>query len=253
LYRFSPQSGILEPAIALNKEKKMNTSKKTAIIVGVLFIVATVSSSLGFSLRDPILDAPDVLFQVASNAPQVSASVLLVLINCVSVVAISFMLFPILKQQNEAWALGYVSFRTFESVVIVVGEICLLTLLTLSQEFVRAGAPDASHFQTLGTLLPAAYRYGTHVIGILIVFGLTAVILNILLVRSRLVPRWISIWGLIGAFLLLAAGLIGLLGPGPLATIAALLPFAIALQEMVFAVWLIVKGFNLSALAPGSA
>jgi hypothetical protein len=227
----------------------MNASKKTAIIVGVLFITATVSSSLGFLLRDPILEAPDYLVQVAANETLALIGAFLVLIDCIAVVAIPVMLYPILKQHDRAWALGYLAFRTIESVVIIVGEICLLAFLVLGQEFVEAGAPDASHFRTLGALLLAAYRYGTHVIGILIVFGLTAVILNVLLIRSRLVPRWVSIWGLIGAALLLVAGLIELFGPGPLASITTLMSLPIAVQEMVFAVWLIVKGFTPSAIA----
>jgi hypothetical protein len=230
----------------------MRTSKKTAIIVGVLFIIATVSSSLGFFLRDPILETPVHLVQIAANETLVLIGVLLVLIDCVAVVVIPAMLYPILKKHDPAWALGYLGFRTIESVVIIVGEICLLALLTLSQEFVQAGAPDASYFQTVGGLLLTAYRRGTHLIGIQIVFSLTALILNQVLVRARLVPRWISIWGLIGAALLLAAGLIELFGPGPLATITTFVSLPIALQEMVFAVWLIVKGFNPSAIASES-
>ena len=74
-------------------------------------------------------------------------------------------------------------------------------------------------------------------------------ILNQVLIRSKLVPRFISIWGLIGAILLLAAGLITLFGPGPLAEITTFMSLPIAVQEMVFAIWLIVKGFN----PPGGA
>jgi hypothetical protein len=226
-------------------------ARKRAIWVGILFVLATVSSSLGFALRDSILDAPDLLVQVAANAPRMLAGGLLVLIDCVTVAAIPVVLYPILKAHSKAWALGYLGFRTIESVVIVLGEVCLLTLLSLSRAYVAAGAPDAAHWQTLGALFPAAYRYATHVIGILIVFGLTAVILNVLLIRARLVPRWISIWGLVGAAVLLATGLIELLGPSSLSAVATYLSLPFAVQEMVYAVWLIVKGFNPSAQTTG--
>jgi hypothetical protein len=225
----------------------MNTSTKTAVIVGILFIVATASSSLGFFVRDPILEASDYLVRVSAHKAQVLAGVILVLVDCIAVVGIAVMLFPILKPHSRAGALAYVGFRTIEAVVIMAGEISVLALVTLSQEFVRAGAPDTSYLQTLGTLLLAVYRQGTHLIGIQIVFSLTALILNLLLYRTRLVPRWISAWGLIGAALLLAAGLIGLLGPGSLATLLNFLSLPIAVQEMVFAVWLIVKGGRLAA------
>ncbi len=107
---------------------------------------------------------------------------------------------------------------------------------------------DASYYQTLGTLLLIVYDW-TLLLGIMIVFSLTALILNYLLYQSKLVPRWISGWGLIGAILLLVAGMLEIFGFNP----TEILSLPIALQEMVFAVWLIVKGFNSSAIASPSA
>lgn len=170
--------------------------------------------------------------------------VLLLLIDCAAVVAIPVMLVPIFKKHNEALALGYVGARIIESVILIVGTIILLSLLTLSQEYVQAAAPDASYFQTLGTLLLAVYEW-TLLVGIMIVFSLTALILNYLLYQSELIPRWLSVWGLIGATLLLAVGLLEIFG----FNLTEILSILIALQEMVFAVWLIVKGFNSSVIA----
>jgi hypothetical protein len=226
----------------------MDTQKKRAILVGALFILATLSSSLGFYVRDPLLEAPGYLAHLYSQRTRVIIGVLLLLVDSAAVVLIPAVLFPILRKHDEALALGYLGFRVVESVVVVVGEISLLALLALSQGFVQAGAPDASHFQAQGALLLTVYRQGTHVIGIMVVFALTALILNSVLYRSRLVPRWISTWGLLGAALLLAAGLLELLGPGPFSTISTVLVLPIAVQEMVFAVWLIAKGFNSAAL-----
>jgi len=219
----------------------MNTYKKTARIVGTLFITATVASSLGFVILDPILNAPDILVNISANITQVIMGVLLLLINCAAVVVIPVMLFPILKKHNEALAVGYLGSRIIESVILIVGSICLLSLLTLSQEFVQAATPDASYFQTSGTLLLAMHDW-TLLLGIMIVFSLTALILNYLLYQSGLIPRWLSGWGLIGAILLLAAGLLEVFGFNP----TEILSLPIALQEMVFAVWLIVKGFNIN-------
>jgi len=183
----------------------MNTNKKTAIIAGVLFITATATYMLGSGFLEPILNAPDYLINVSANQNQVLIGMLLELVNCVAVVGIPVMLFPIFKKHNEALALGYVGFRIIESVIVIVGSISLLSLLSLSQEFVKAGAPDASHFLTLGTLLLAA-RDWTILLGVNIVFPLDALILNYILYRSKLIPRWLSGWGLIGATLLLARG-----------------------------------------------
>jgi uncharacterized membrane protein YedE/YeeE len=174
--------------------------------------------------------------------------VLLLLIDSAAVVGIAVMMFPILKKHNEALALGYVGFRVIEAAIIIVASIILLSLFTLSQEYVQAAAPDASDFQTLGTLLLTVWDWAL-LLGIMIVFSLTALILNYLLYQSELVPRWLSGWGLIGATLLLAAGLLEIFG----INLTDLINLPIALQEMVFAIWLIVKGFDPSAIASGSA
>ena len=224
----------------------MNSNKKSARIVGVLFITATVSYMLGSGFLEPILNAPDYLVNVSANENQVLIGMLLELVNCVAVVGIPVMLFPIFKKHNEALALGYVGFRIIESVIVIVGSISLLSLLSLSQEFVKSGAPDASYFPTLGTSLLVA-RDWTILLGVNIVFPLDALILNYILYRSKLIPRWLSGWGLIGAILLLAraACLLAIFGFHQF----VLLALPIWVQEMVFATWLIVKGFNLSAIA----
>ena len=226
----------------------MNSNKKTAIIVGVLFITATATYMLGSGYLEPILYAPDYLINVSANENLVLIGMLLELVNHVAVVCIPFMMFPVLKKHNEALALGYVVFRVIESVTLIVGSISLLSLLTLSQESVKTGAPDASYFLTLGTSLLAA-RDWTILLGVNIVFPLGALIFNYLLYKSKLIPRWLSGWGLIGATLLLARGLLMIFGFDQF----VLLTLPIWVQEMVFAVWLIVKGFNSSAINSSSA
>ncbi|MCP4536179.1 MAG: DUF4386 domain-containing protein [Chloroflexi bacterium] len=222
----------------------MNTNKKTAIIVGVLFITATVTYMIGSSYLDPILDAPDYLVNVSANKNLVLIGMLFELVNNVAVVCIPFMMFPILKKHNEALSLGYVVFRIVESVTLIIGSISILSLVTLSQEFVKVGAPDAAHFLASGTLL-LADRDWTVLLGVNIVFPLGSLIYNYLLYRSKLIPRWLSGWGFVGAALLLPRALMLLFGDNTL----VILTLPIWVQEMVFALWLIVKGFNPSAIA----
>ncbi|MBT9438924.1 MAG: DUF4386 family protein, partial [Desulfobacterales bacterium] len=116
-----------------------------------------------------ILDGPDYLINFSVNENQVIIGALLDLIMAAAIFGIPVMLFPILKQHNENIALGYLVARIFEAIPVVIGAISLLSLLKLSQEFVIAGATDASHFQTLGNLLLAA-RDSTDLIGTQIVF-----------------------------------------------------------------------------------
>jgi hypothetical protein len=205
--------------------------------VGVLFITATVTAILTIVFLGSILDAPDYLTRVAENESQVIIAEILWLILAVSVMGIGVTMFPVLKKYDEGLALGYAGIRLIEAIFIITASLSLLSLLTLSQGYV-AGALDATYYQPSGTLLLASYDW-SFVIGTLIFLGLGGVCLNYSLYQLRLVPRWLSGWGLIGATLVLLYGLLSLFGLDP-----GFLAAPIALQEMVFAVWLIVKGFN---------
>ena len=229
----------------------MNSNRKTAIVVGALFITATVMPILGtVVLIGPILDDADYLVNVSANENQVLIGVLFELIAAGAVAGSAIALFPIFKKYNEGLALGYVGARTMEGVTLMVAALGALLLSTISREYV---ATDASSFQTLGTLL-LAVRDWTLFLGPNIVFSLNALVLSYLLYQLRLVPRWLSVWGLIGAPLVLAAGLLHMFDlVTAFSPIKGLLVLPIALFEMVLAVWLIAKGFNPSAIASESA
>jgi hypothetical protein len=225
----------------------MNTSKTTARIVGILFITAMVTGMLRYGLLDPILDAPDYLINLPENENQVIIGVLSFYILGVALVGIAVVIYPILKMQNETLALGYVAARIVEGVLFIVAILAILTLWTLSQESVKAGAPDASYFQTLGESLLAVRHWAYNVLWP-ITLSLGGLMFYYLLYQSKLIPRWLSVWGLIGALLFPVAwlSLFGSTISGPF-----LLPLVV--NEMVLAVWLIVKGFNPSAIASLSA
>lgn len=234
------------------QEEKMNRNRKTAIIAGILFIIATVASILSLPFLAPI-NAPNYLVSVSANGNQVTIGALLGFIAAAASASIAIALYPILRKYNEGLALGAVGFRLIEGVFSIVGVICLLLLLTLSQEFVKAGAPNASYFQTLGVLLVAGYHWVGNV-GSVLAFCLGALMYYAIFYQTRLVPRWLSVWGLVGAILCMLAGLLVMFGLiGPLSTFQVVLSLPIAVQEMVLAVWLIVKGFNSSAIASLSA
>jgi hypothetical protein len=189
----------------------MDSYRKTGIIVGILFISATVASIIsGFSLGS-ILEAPNYLISVSAYGYQMIIAVLFVLIAAISTLAIAFMLFPILRRHIESLSLGYVVLRIFENVFYVGSALSLLVMLTVSQKYV--GAVDASFYTTIGTLLLALQSWAV-LIGCLIFFGLGSMALNYVLYRSKLVPRWLSAWGFIGATLALIYGLIGIYGVG---------------------------------------
>ncbi len=225
----------------------MNSNRKTAITVGVLFIIGTVAGVLSAVVSGSILNAPDYLIKVSANENQVIIGALLILIMGFALAMVPVVLFSIFRKYNEALALGAVVFRgVLEAVTYIAIAVILLLLLKLSQEYVQAGAPDASYFQTLGTLLLEASHWVEQILGI--VFPLGALMLYYLFYQAKLIPRWLSGWGLIGAILYLAVPFLGMLGSE-----LDVLMLPLALQEMVLAVWLIVKGFNSSAIASESA
>ncbi len=228
----------------------MYKNGQSARIVGVLFITATIAGLLGGVLLKPVLDAPDYLFSVSENENQVITGVFFALIMAVAVAGIPITVYPVLKKHNETLALGYVVFRSgLETVTHIAVVISWLILLPLSQVYVQAGAPDASNLQALGSLLVEGIEISS--IGS-IVFCLGALMFYCLLYQSKLIPRWLSGWGLIAVIPYLSAGLLSMFALiSPLSTIGVVLNLPLALQEMVLAVWLIVKGFNSSAIAIG--
>ena len=231
---------------------KMNSFRNNAIIVGVLFIIATVTNMLGNLSIKPILDAPDYLIQISANENLMILAALLVLISAFASASIAIGLYPILKKHHEALALCSVGFRFMEAMLYIVGVVALLLLLTLSQEYVTAGASNASLYQISGTLLQAVKTWA----GMLSVIAFTtgAMMYYYIFYQSKLVPRWLSGWGFLAAALSLAAALLAISGQIIyFSTPFILLQVPIGVQEMVLAVWLIVKGFNPSAIASGSA
>jgi hypothetical protein len=225
----------------------LNTNRKTAIIVGVLYIIGTVTGVLSVVFTQPILDDPDYLIKVSANGNQIIMGALFVLTMGLALAMVPVVMFPILKKHNEVLALGYVVFRgALETATYIAMVITWLFLLIVGREYVAAGAPNASYFQTLGSLLKEGNDSIAPILEI--VFPLGALMFYYSLYQSKLIPRWLSGWGLIAAIPYLAAGLYNMFGSE-----LVILMLPLGLQEMVMAVWLIVKGFNPSAIASLSA
>ena len=134
----------------------------------------------------------------------------------------------------------------------VFGSIGVLALLPLSQEFIKAGMPGASYFQTLANSL-LSMRDWTGILAV-ITFGAGALMYYTVFYQARLIPRWLSGWGLVAAALCLISGILVMFNIIDFFTpVQIALNIPIGLQEMVLAVWLIAKGFNLPAAFSGSA
>jgi hypothetical protein len=220
------------------EEEKKDYYRKTAIIVGALFIIATAITMVGIVfMGSSFEDDPIDLVKVADNENGIIIAVISLTVLAIAVVGIGFFMYPILKKYNEGLALGYFALRLIETILILVAVICLQSILTLSQEFV-AGDLTAADYEPSTALLMALSDW-SFIIGTMIFLGLGGLVLNFILFKLKLVPSWLSIWGLIGGACILLYGLISLFGSDP-----AILAAPLAVQEMVFAVWIIAKGFN---------
>jgi len=231
------------------KDKPMDTHRQAAIIVGVMFIIATVTAILGLLFYQPILSGPDYFINGAAQKNQVIVGALMELILACTAIGTAIGLFPVLRPYGERIALGHLFFRFLEAVVITIGIVAVLSLLTLSQAFVAAAASDAAAYQVAGNLLRAVYKW-TSMLGPLFFLGVNTLMYSYLLYKSKLVPRLLAVLGLSGATLVLGYALlvmsgVAVQGTAPLVVLA--LP--IAVYEMILAVWLIVKGFSSSAIA----
>lgn len=217
----------------------MTTDRIAAILAGVLYFLGIIAGVLSVV---PVIDTPDYLVQISAHAGQVTVGALFQFLMMAAYVGMAITLYPILKRHNESLALGYVGFRIVAAVFIVIGVILLLLLLTLSQEFVKAGAPVSSHFQTIGEILRTGRDLVNHV-GMTLVLSLGGILFYFLLYQTELVPRWLSGWGLVGTAVSIIASCLFMFRVIGLTT-SVYMAFLLALQEMVFAVWLIAKGIH---------
>ncbi|MHA2277451.1 MAG: DUF4386 domain-containing protein, partial [Candidatus Kariarchaeaceae archaeon] len=163
----------------------MKSIKNNESIVGILFITATVAYSIGVIILDPILSSSDYLTKVSENENKMMMGLFLVLIDAVAVAGIGIVIYPILKKRNETVALAYAGARIVECVFFIVNVIFILMLFTLSQEFMKAGTPDDSYYQIMGTLLLEAGDWA-FLLGFGLAFTISAVILNFILYKSEL-------------------------------------------------------------------
>jgi hypothetical protein len=219
-----------------------DTNRRTAVLVGALFLIATATFILSNALITPLLGPHNILGAIASNSQRMIAATLIGLIEGVATVGIALALYPILKRQHPALALGYAGMRIAELAIAAVGfGLGGLLLVTLS------GTAANGANSELGTVL-VALRHWT----IMLVYVYTAVggvMLSYMLLRTRLVPRGFSVLGLIGYPALLLAAVLDMLGIVDTVGGAGLIGLVPGgLFELLLPIWLIARGFNSAAI-----
>ncbi len=227
----------------------MKTYRKTAIIVGILYIIGTVAGVASVVVTGPVLNGTDYLAKVAADPNPLTIGALLVLLMGLCLAMVPALLFPIFRKINEVLAVGYLVFRgALETGACIASVSLWLLLVALGREATAGGAAGSASLQAIGALL----RDGGDAINPIatFVFSLGALMLYTMLYQSQLVPRWIPVWGFVAIGLHLVRGVLVMFGlMSTFSTIDTLVNMPIALQEMVMAVWFIAKGFSPKAVA----
>ncbi|HEY5881005.1 MAG TPA: DUF4386 domain-containing protein [Nakamurella sp.] len=224
----------------------MNSLRKTALVAGGLYLLTFISSIPAVFLLAPVLDNPDYIIG-SGNDTRVLLGCLLDLINAFACIGTAVALFPVVKRQNEGVALGFVTSRVMEAAIIVIGVVSLLSIVTLRQNLAGTAGADPAALVTTGQSLVAT-RDWTFLLGPDLMAGINALLLGSLMYRSRLVPRFIPLMGLVGGPLLITASIAILFGASSLALITAV---PVALWEFSLGLYLVVKGFRPSPITPG--
>jgi hypothetical protein len=216
--------------------------RTTAKVVGVLYVAGFVVGIGGNILIQSILGAPDRLSTVSANSLLLATGVVLWLMTVVGDAAHGVLMFPVLKRHSERIAFGYLASRIVDAVFIAVSVLFTLLQIPLAGEYLKGAAPDAFYLQALSTVSVKANLYA-YDFG-MIALGLSGLILNYLLYRAKLVPGWIAVWGLVG-YAIIFCGMVSEVMGTDLGLVSSLPG---GLWEVFIGVWLIVKGFNSSAL-----
>jgi hypothetical protein len=232
----------------------MNTYRKNAVIAGALYFLGTVfgvlSAVIGGELLSSLnigkpLAGVDMLGLVVTNSSRITGGAFLILMMGISLVAMTVFLYPIFRKDSEELAMAMVLFRgALEGTFYFLSTLVFLALVALGNEYIATGANSAV-LQSMGNVL---YQFQARLAPVGPLFFLIgATCLYISFYRTRLIPRWLSVWGLIAVVFYMASSLLKFFHMDT--GIGFYLEMVMAPQEMVMAVWLIVKGFNPSAIA----
>ncbi len=226
----------------------MSSTRRTALIAGVWFVVTFVASIPALLLYEPLLKHADYIVGAGADK-RIFVGALLEIITAIANIATAVVLFPIVRRQSESIALGYVASRTLESTIIVVGIVSVLSVVKLRQDVGGVGATDSGSLVIAGRSLVAFHDW-TFLLGPQFCAGFgTGLLLGYLMYTSGLVPRRMALLGLIGGPLAFLGGtlvLFGVFDPGSAPLFLITLP-EIA-WEASLGIYLIVKGFKPSPI-----
>jgi hypothetical protein len=225
----------------------LNTNNRIARTVGVLFVAGMVIAIAGHMLMLSIVVTPGQLANVPANTMLLGVSALLMLLPAIWDAAHGVLMFPVLKRYSEGMAAGYLAFRITDAIFLALAVLFVLLQIPLANEFVKAGIADATNLQALSTLSVQANLYAYNIA--MTFLGVAGLMLCFMFYRTKLVPRPVAVWGLVGYATILTGSLLEILGFG----LSSIHTLPGGLWEVFIGVWLIAKGFSSSAIVPQAA
>ncbi len=227
----------------------LRSHRAAARAAGILFLISYASFFVGEVLVAPMRDVGHDLALIHTQSGQLVTGVVLEFGNVAAIVGFAVVLLPYLRRGGEGMAHGYIAMRVLEGAAYLIAGVATASLITLSQEYVAAGSPGGGAYRATQAI---AVGQSTWAVSIAFVpFATGAVLLYVLLYRTRLVPRFVAVWGLVAVALAAVFNLVG--GDATQVGPAVLLVVPIILNEFFLAGWLIVKGFDPRALARSDA
>lgn len=234
------------------RPEQAQRDRRAAVLTGMFFIIATAFLFVGEAIYAPVLNGDNVLEIAAGQKPRLAAGLLAEFICILAMPMIAVSIYPVLQRFSKSVALAYLVFRTLEAVVLIsVAEINKLSLIGLSEAYLAADRADPEAFAAIRAGWQAQNNWGDTA-GILynLIFAIGALVLYIALLQSRLIPRFLSIWGIVSILVLAATVIAAIFVEVPgLWQIPLIGPLAV--QEIVMALWLIFRGFDTSRLDRG--
>ncbi|WP_370000161.1 DUF4386 domain-containing protein [Winogradskyella sp.] len=219
----------------------MNLLKNNVKLAGLLIIIGMIAGILSIASA---VDSPNYLTEATANATKVSIAALFQFILCLTYIGFVILLYPIVKKYNQGLALGFLSFRIMAGVLLIVGTIMLLSVLVLSQEFVKSTLENQEVFKAFGNVLKITRDYINHIFMVFTI-SIANLMLYILFLKTKLIPKWLSAWGILGVILSMLASILLLLSIVDVITIEYLVLNApTGLFEFVLGIWLVFNGFN---------
>ena len=236
----------------------MNTYRMNAVMAGALYFLGTAFGVLGGVIGGKVLTSiisgkplagVDLLGLVAADSSRLTVGAFLTLMMGISLVAMTIFLYPVIRKASKELAMGLVLFRgALEGIFYFVTTLNILTLVAVGNEYIATGA-DSAVLQSIGNVLYQFENLKTPVSSIIFIIGATCIYLTFY--RTRLIPRWLSVWGFIAVITYMASALLKFFHMD--AGYGFYLEMVMFPQEILMAVWLIVNGFNPSAITDLSA